>query len=397
MAVNLANRLKMLKQTAAAREPDRENPGIASAAQPRQPEPGWRELAPLVWFREANQPFSDGITPTGVVIPPETETGRLLFFDTETTGLSTGAGTIPFLASFGSLAGRTFTVRQYFLADYPGEPSYLESLLPEFAEDKILVSYNGRSFDIPLLRSRYLLNRIPLRQLPHEDLLYPARRFWKTVLPGCSLSEMEHSVLLTKRALDIPGAEAPDIWFRFVREGSDPRLAALFAHNLEDTVSLARLLHVMEALPGRSADLPFPLDRTGLALHLLKREDPRGRSLLESAAETGDRHSLRILSLLCRREGDWEKAAACWERLNAQGPSPFAAVELAKYCEHRLRDYERASGYVRELLAAEGMLPEGVREGLVKRLARIEKRLPGHQPIPCDSIILSEQKTRDFI
>lgn len=373
---NLAGRLQLLRETSrppVARKPETLRKGDQFL-------PGWNEIAPLVWFRETVRNLNLGaetLSFTGVLLSPDTDPRSLLFFDTETTGLSTGAGTIPFLVSFGSQGDNGFfSVRQYFLADYPGEPEFLTMIGRELAEGKTLVSYNGRNFDAPLLRSRFLLSRIPFPQLPHCDLLYPARRFWKRVLPGCSLSEMERSVLFKGRELDIPGAEAPEIWFRFIRGEEEPRLAALMAHNLEDTVSLAELLTIMEALPERlqAKPLSFLIDRTGLALHLMKQEDYRGRELLERTAEEGDPHALRILSLLFRREGRWDEAAACWERLNTPGPSLFASVELAKYCEHRLRDYKRAAGYVREVLTAGLPLSDVVKEALRKRLERVEGR-----------------------
>ena len=175
---------------------------------------------------------------------------NLLFFDLETTGLSGGAGTVAFLAAFGRLlpvadntcgANSVYRLRvtQYLLLDYPGESDFLDALLPEFSARSFVVSYNGKSFDSQILKTRCLMNGIKPPEYLHADLLHPARRLWKNVLENCSQSTIEEKILDIDRSGDVPGAQAPEIWFDFLRTGNAEQLEGICDHNVRDIQGLA--------------------------------------------------------------------------------------------------------------------------------------------------------------
>jgi uncharacterized protein YprB with RNaseH-like and TPR domain len=173
-----------------------------------------------------------------------------LFFDLETSGLSGGAGTVAFLAAFGSFVKKSgnlsLRITQYLLLDYPGENDFLEALLGEFDnKEQIIVSYNGKCFDSQILKTRCLMNRMKPPEYFHADLLHPARRLWKTVLDDCSQGTIETNILGLDRTGDIPGALAPDIWFDFLKTGNAERLMGICDHNCRDIAGLAAILRAM--------------------------------------------------------------------------------------------------------------------------------------------------------
>ncbi|GHV95310.1 hypothetical protein AGMMS50293_16300 [Spirochaetia bacterium] len=182
----------------------------------------------------------------------------LLFFDLETTGLSGGAGTIAFLAAFGRLvpaagAGDSAVlelhVTQYLLLDYPGENDFLEALLGEFdKERRLVVTYNGKSFDSQILKTRCLMNGMRPPEYLHADLLHPARRLWKRLLADCSQGTIETEILGIDRRGDTPGALAPEIWFSFLKDGDTGRLMDICAHNRKDILGLAAIFALMSQI-----------------------------------------------------------------------------------------------------------------------------------------------------
>jgi uncharacterized protein YprB with RNaseH-like and TPR domain len=188
----------------------------------------------------------------------------LLFFDLETTGLSGGAGTTAFLAAFGRFTagpggsgqGRRLQIKQYLLLDYPGEPDFLEAALEEFSpspassgskKPPLTVTYNGKSFDSQILKTRCLMNGMTPPVFYHADLLHPSRRLWKRVLPSCSQGTIETEALGLDRTGDIPGSMAPEIWFSYLRSGGEPSaetaLLGICDHNLRDILGLAVLFN----------------------------------------------------------------------------------------------------------------------------------------------------------
>jgi uncharacterized protein YprB with RNaseH-like and TPR domain len=167
------------------------------------------------------------------------------YFDTETTGLSTGAGTVIFMAAVARVDGPQITVRQYLLPDYPYEPALLRAVAADLATFSRLVTYNGRAFDVPMLAARLTVHRLFREQasLPdlHDDLLPDARRLFRRPLGGARLADVEAGILGVRRASDCPGSEVPARYFGYLRGGSPDILAEVLDHNFQDVVSLVLL------------------------------------------------------------------------------------------------------------------------------------------------------------
>jgi uncharacterized protein YprB with RNaseH-like and TPR domain len=176
-------------------------------------------------------------------VPPE----EWAFLDTETTGLAGGTGTCAFLVGVGRITAEGFRIRQFFMRDYGEEASMLDALASHLAPFRVLITYNGRAFDQPLLETRYRLNRArpPFAGIEHLDLLFGARRLWKLRYENCRLVQLEQQVLGFERHGDVPGAMIPAIYFDYVRTGEMARLLPVFHHNVLDIVTLACLTGIV--------------------------------------------------------------------------------------------------------------------------------------------------------
>ncbi len=309
--------------------------------------------------------------------PPQNE---WLFYDTETTGLSGGAGNIPFLVGIGRPVGDEFHITQYFLKDYPGEPALLSLLKKEMDRSSLFISYNGKSFDRPLLETRFLMNRMPCRMGDQLDLLYPVRSLFRNRMPNCRLGTVEEELLDIHREGDIPGSEIPDIWFSFLKEGQHPDLNRVMVHNDMDILSLAVLLKEIEDFLINPDSFALR-DPCALGRFLLDRGDERGMAYLEEGVERHDVKAEYFLSVQLKRRGEWLKAAELWTSILNRRFSPYAALELAKYQEHRVKDYSRA------LELTETLIREhiGFREGkhhlaLVHRRKRLLAKIKAQNP-----------------
>ena len=180
---------------------------------------------------------------------------RLVCFDTETTGLAGGVGTRAFMIGVLQWQGTSLLVRQLYLTTMAGETSMLRIFASWLAEDSVFISYNGRSYDAPLLKGRYRLNRLPCPFVDrgHVDLLYPTRRAWRGVWENCRLATIERNLLGIVRDDDLPGSEAPAAWLAFLRGVSATNLGRVIAHNDQDVVTLAALLDRLQWLPLEAA------------------------------------------------------------------------------------------------------------------------------------------------
>ena len=317
-----------------------------------------------------------------------------VFFDLETTGLSGGAGTQAFLvgcAWFDEDGG--LTTRQYLLARYSDERAMLAAVADELGRAGALVSFNGKSFDIPVLETRYLFNRIEwtASQQPHIDVLHPARRFWKE--DECSLVALEHQLLGKSRQDDVPGFEIPERYFQFVRTGDARPLVGILEHNRLDLVSLAaltsRLLEIVCGGPDYADNA-----REALALgHVYSRARAEGRAIeaFERAVTLGatsrsqraslvTADALRALAVAYRRARRFDEAARCWMALIETGCANKVereAIEaLAIHHEHRRRDLESARLFaLRNVASARDEIRQGSTETARRRLARIERKI----------------------
>lgn len=280
---------------------------------------------------------------------------RLLFLDIETTGLG-GAGAMVFLVAIGHVEAGALRMRQY-LAESPAEEAALLDALVEDVHASIprpiLVTYNGRTFDAPMLDSRATMHRrrFGFDSLPHVDVLPPARTLYRGWLPSCRLLDVESRVLgVTRPSADVDGAEVPAWYFRFLRSGDMRFVEPIASHNLLDVLSLAALTGRIAALV-RGDEEPRGSEALGTARLLARREPQRAIALLE---ETAPRDVPRRADLvwqlagLLKRQGLHERAVPFWQELaDSHGPwSVRALEELAKYCEHRSRDFTLAAEHV---------------------------------------------------
>lgn len=313
------------------------------------PGPDWEPLARLLWVKrtEIDNPLS-GSRPLPLLTAGVARDRDLVFLDIETTGLSGGAGTIAFLVGTGRVVGGRFRVEQYFITDYPGEPDLIERLARELNDRSIVVSYNGKSFDLPILRSRFALNGKELTLGGQIDLLHVARRLWRASIGSCTLQAIEEQVLGIERSDDVPGYLVPEIYFAYLRGGDSTALQPVFSHHLHDIVSLAVLLDYVETLPSRPAT---GVDTTALGKLMLDRGMPSAVELLRERALAGSYPAARVVSLHLKRLGRWEEAVEIWLRLWERSSSYFAGVELAKFYEHRARNHPKALEVVERISA----------------------------------------------
>lgn len=172
---------------------------------------------------------------------------RWAFLDTETTGIAGGTGTCAFLVGIGRVTDRGFSVRQYFMRDFGEEASMLHAITRDLEDCEVLVTYNGRSFDQPLLESRYVLARQkpPFARLHHVDLLHGARRLWKLRFDSCRLVELENRILGFERENDVAGGMIPQFYFHYLRTHRMSALQGVFHHNVLDILSLACLTAIV--------------------------------------------------------------------------------------------------------------------------------------------------------
>ena len=338
--------------------------------------PGWTEVGFNVYKRKITAELSFSVPAVfpaslALLVPDFSRVDRLprpeelLFFDLETTGLSGGAGTIAFLAAFGRFTPSGIEITQYLLLDYPGEGDFIANLVSEFAlsPPPWVVTYNGKSFDAQILKTRCLMNGITPLEFFHADLLYPARRLWKRKLPDCSQVTIEVSALGLDRSGDISGALAPEIWFSFLRNGDNDQLLSVCDHNIRDIQGLACLflaLAEIAAAPIKSRSRFF-FDEEALALYWRKAVRRRQRLFVD---DEFCRENLKTAELLL------ETAAK-----NGHPRAVFTlARSLAIDAEWRLGDYALALHHTESALVCPELSADQ-RNDLKKRQKRLNEKL----------------------
>ena len=313
------------------------------------------------------------------------------YFDTETTGLSTGAGTVIFLAGIARVDGANITVRQYLLPDYPFERPLLRALAADLSACDRLVSYNGRTFDLPMLAARLTFHGLFREQsrLPatHDDLLPTARRLFRRPLGGARLADVESGVLCVRRAVDCPGSEVPARYFGYLSGGSPDILAVVLDHNFQDVVSLALLEATVLALrAGGWREAPV-LDPRGMALDLLRLgavDD--ALELVESAqaasADPAEANALRrVAARLLIAGGEVSRAEELWRQgtRRASVDAAGAWIEVARIRERHLHDLagalEAAAAASRVLDLAMALGRGGSLDAIGRSRLMVERRL----------------------
>jgi uncharacterized protein YprB with RNaseH-like and TPR domain len=350
-------------------------------------------------------PPPDGLWPRLSLLAGTACRGRMLFVDLETTGLAGGAGSYAFLVGCGWFDGALFRVRQFFLSSFAGERVLLEAVAEAAAAAGTVVTYNGKSFDLPLMETRFVLHRMetPFAGMPHVDMVHPARRLWRPdesatddegvsrgvmvrTAGNCRLTTLEETLCGHIREGDVPGFEIPSRYFHFVRSGDARALEAVMEHNRLDLLALAlvtaRASQLLDdgpdaATTGREAlGMGRLYERAGLD------DDARAaftRAAQMPGADTATRaEALRGVAVMARRMRRYDEAASAWRRiLELRGcPAPVmreATDALAVHHEHRVRDLRAAQAFALQSMTLQQSRSR--REAVEHRLARLNRKL----------------------
>ncbi|MBI5509277.1 MAG: ribonuclease H-like domain-containing protein [Deltaproteobacteria bacterium] len=302
---------------------------------------------------------------------------RFLYLDTETTGLAGGTGTLAFLVGLGWFEGGAFVVEQLLLSRLSDEGPLLCRLAARLAAASAIVSFNGKSFDWPLLRTRFIMNRLAAPRPAHLDLLHTVRRVYRRHLLSLRLKSVEEEVLGLSRADDIDGASIPPLYWRFLKTGDGGLLQPVLEHNVQDILALPALLNRLATGFAGVNERIAPHEALGFARLALRNDDgARARRFAEVAlagrAEIAV-SALRLVAVLEVRGHAYQAAADALHRaLTYAAPDGTAAASihlgLAKLYEHRLGDLDRAVSHAEHTLAAEGAAKR------TRRLERLQRR-----------------------
>jgi uncharacterized protein YprB with RNaseH-like and TPR domain len=357
------------------------------------------------WFSEQPGTAADSAAPDGEIDPvalrliaPDApkeaaDPRQWLFLDTETTGMAGGSGTYAFLVGIAWWDAGGLEVEQLFMREHSEEHSLLLALAERMAERRVLVTFNGKSFDWPLLETRYRMTRTikPPAPRAHLDFLHPARNLWRLRLGSARLPELERHVLGWNRGADVMSELIPSMYFDFLRGGAPEPLVPIFHHNQMDLRGLAALAtRVLALLANPEEHGHDPLELFGVSRICERRGDLRARRLYERSInselpEDAQRKARRSLALLAKRAGDLSQAEEVWANMLGSSREGLEAYEqLAIFYERRARDHHRAAALAREALK---VLRKSSRLGTVepnvcsryksrfqRRLARLERR-----------------------
>ncbi len=320
---------------------------------------------------------------------------QVLFLDTETTGLAGGTGTLIFLIGFGYLQDNSIRIKQFFIDEYKNERAFLVEINKLMQNFQAIGSFNGKSYDLPLLRTRFVLNRLDFafEKTFHLDLLHPARRLWKKRLVKCDLQNIERKILGFRRSDDIPGAGIPARYFAFLQNRDFAPIKPIFQHNAMDILTLFSVaIFLSHAFQGGSDVNVDDYDIFGL----LKSYEDMGlyRDCIRISREQADNvtreQSFEILLKTARNHkklGDLIEAEKLWIQIIENSPK-FSAepyIELAKLYEHKrkkiadalqiIERLEKRLHIIRELELAESNTLDSVDDDLGHRKTRLVKKL----------------------
>src|SRR4051812_23689036 len=352
------------------------------------------DCAPLAILDPSLHPF---------VSSPIRTLNRTVFIDLETTGLSGGAGTLAFLVGCGYFDLGAFQVRQFLLTSHAAERALLTAVAEFFDGADLIVTYNGKTFDVPVMETRWMFHRLrmPLSDVAHFDMLHPARRLWRSRAgaggdieeAGCRLSTLEHTLFEVARVGDVPGFEIPGRFFNFIRSGDPRPLEPVLEHNRLDLVSLAAVMAraVQLARDGhtscRDGAEALALGRVFERAGDMDRAAECYTSAIDSPQPEVKGEALYRRALRLRRDRRFAEAAASWRAIvelteprgirrlaRLADLRQFATEALAIHHEHRERDLDGA----RELALFALQEAAGARaDGMRHRLARIDRKISG--------------------
>jgi hypothetical protein len=317
----------------------------------------------------------------------------ILFIDTETTGLAGGTGTYAFMVGLGFLNGEQFQTVQLFMPGFADEPALLSVLSDYTLQYKCLASFNGKTFDIPLLQTRYQMigAKDPFNGKPHVDLLHPSRAIWKKRLSSCSLQSIESHIFNLVREGDIPGEMIPEIYFNYVRKGDATLIDKVFFHNEQDIVSMMTLINVVGSVFDNPDSQHFnePIEQLCVGKYLANKgfindglaycaraKDTTNKNMRDEASFT--------LGSLYKKIGDIDGAIFHYGDVEQNGTKKIdALIEQAKHFEHKARDCQKALefttkaiGLIRDIELLEGGIRiDDTKIALIHRQDRLLKKI----------------------
>jgi len=314
-----------------------------------------------------------------------------LFLDLETTGLSGGTGVIPFLIGLGYYREDKFRVVQYFLNEI-GEEAAMLTDFTKFIEDmnfQSIVTYNGKVFDVPLLETRFVINRLPfpLNGLPHLDFLFPARRLWSHKYDNCRLYTLALELVGTGRTEDIPSADIPWRYFQYIQTGDYDLVEPIIYHNAEDILSLLGVIIMGASIMSEDPDVcpADGMDYFGAGKVMESAGDKKKslhffqKALAGNPSEDVTLSVKRRLSVSHKKNEDWEKAVKFWKEVSSVEVVTrdvlFSYRELAMFYEHREKDYEEARRIAEEGMVASFHISAAYENDFRHRLERLKEKI----------------------
>ena len=278
---------------------------------------------------------------------------KVLFIDTETTGLEIAAGTVAFLIGVGYLDGNDFVVRQVFMRDFDEETALLYDLYTLCEKFEAIASFNGKTFDVPLLENRFIMARLfpDLFEGPHLDLLHPARRLWRRRLENCKLSTLETDILgLNRTQADVPGYFIPTLYRKYLVDHDARVLAGIFYHNELDIVSMSALAAILgQTIAYPAYPIPTdPIDLISLGLWQINLDQPvpAEQALKQAIEQNLDTEWQQLahtqLAYLLKRQNRLIEAETLWQQLATLPDNLLALEELAKYYEWHQKAFAKA-------------------------------------------------------
>ncbi|OMF38273.1 hypothetical protein BK133_01735 [Paenibacillus sp. FSL H8-0548] len=291
----------------------------------------------------------------------EASAEQILFLDLETTGLGVGAGNVPFMIGIAYMSKEHFVIEQTLIRHPAEERAMLVYLAEKLQRFTYLATYNGKTFDWPLVQNRFIMNGLNRKiwEPLQLDFLHPARSIWRNTLVSCRLSHVEEERLGIHREDDVPGSLAPQLYFQYLATGDPAPLEGVFLHNETDMLSLACLaIRFGHLLNGNIENfIPLPTEpeemvRTGLWLERMGKKELSSKLFnLAMSADQAQPSTLIMLAARDKKAGNWDRAVLLWQKAIILSASHYtqatneASIELAMYYEHKLKDYESAIGH----------------------------------------------------
>lgn len=281
--------------------------------------------------------------------PEDLQVEDLLFFDLETTALNIGTGNYPFLVGLGYIDGEDFVTEQLFMESYSDEIAILHYILPFFEKAKAVVAFNGKTYDVPLIKTRYMINKVygfPVN-IPVVDLIIPARRIFKSIFENCALQTLEKNVIGFERVDDVPGWMIPEIYFTFQQEGEWSRIPGVIEHNRLDIISMYALMfiesNIFNLIKEKKYHSVHKQSLFNIAKHLYNTHLESFLDLMDYLDNDiiEDESVFQKFSITLKRQSEWNRAINYWKK----SKSLFSLQELAKYYEHKEKNYIKALEY----------------------------------------------------